>query len=133
MYCILIVATFFSLLGTYRLFMRKKRKIEPQIHFYLKNKRFDMYWIFISAAFIFLAAIGLICYWITQVVSYFLVIVFVSIFIIAYLNAYLHYVMNDYYLFQDVEKINNYVRKHNSKLADLREKVDKIKKELEVG
>lgn len=95
-FCLLIVATFFSLLGTYRLFMRKKKKIEPKIHYYIKNRKFDMYWIFIVASFILMAAVGLIAYWITDEISYFLVIIFVSIFIILYLNAFLHYVMNDY-------------------------------------
>lgn len=95
-FCLLIIATFFSLLGTYRLFIRKKKKIEPRIYYFIKDRKFDMYWIFIITSFILLAAVGLIAYWITEEVSYFLVIIFVSIFIILYLNAFLHYVMNDY-------------------------------------
>lgn len=95
-FCLLIIATFFALLGTYRLFIRKKKRIDSRVHFYVKNKKFDMYWIFISVSFLFLTAIGLISYWITKELSYFLVTVFASIFVIAYLNAFLHYVMNDY-------------------------------------
>ena len=99
LYCFLLIVNFFCLLGTYRLFFRKKRKIEPQIHFYIKNHTFDMYWIFISCSFLTLSSIGLISYYLTDLLIYFFMIIFISIFIIAYLNAYLHYVMNDYEMF----------------------------------
>jgi MFS family permease len=105
-FCLLLIATFFALIGTYRLFIRKKRVIEPKIHFYIKNRKFDMYWIFITASFILCAAVGLIAYWITKILSYFLIIIFVSIFIILYLNAFLHYVMNDYAVLQDIDMFN---------------------------
>lgn len=100
--------------------MRKKKRIDPKIHFYFKNRRFDMYWVYIIASFILLAAVGLIAYWITNSISIFLVIIFVSIFIILYLNAYLHYVMNDYEILQNIENFNIKIRKHNERLGDLK-------------
>lgn len=33
-FCLLLVATFFAVLGTFRLFIRKKRRIEPKIHYF---------------------------------------------------------------------------------------------------
>lgn len=65
-FCLLIISCLFALLGTFRLFIRKQKRIEPQIHFFIKNRKYDMYWIFITVSFILLAAIGLICYWITK-------------------------------------------------------------------
>lgn len=95
-FALLIVATFFSLLATYRLFVRKQKRIEPKQHFFIKNYRFDLYWIFIIISFILLSAVGLIASWITDVISTFIIIIFVSVFVIFYLNVLLHYVMNDY-------------------------------------
>lgn len=92
-----------------------------------------MYWMFITVSFILMAAIGLISYWITKQVSYFLVIIFVSIFIIMYANAYLHYVMNDYEILQNIEDFNVKIRKHNDRLGDLKAKVVTIKKDLKEG
>jgi amino acid transporter len=99
LFCLLLIVTFFSLLGTYRLFFRKKKKIEPQVFFYIKSLRFDMYWIFITSSLLTLSFIGLISFYLTDLLIYFLMIIFISIFIIAYLNAYLHYNMNDFDMF----------------------------------
>lgn len=132
-FCLLLVATFFALLGTFRLFIRKKRKIEPKIFYFIKSRRYDMYWIYITASFILCGAVGLIAYWITDILSYFLVIIFVSIFVIMYLNAFLHYVMNDYEILQDITQFNLKIDKHNERIGLLKEKVNNIKKDLLEG
>lgn len=124
LFCLLLVVNFFCLLSTYRLFYRKKMRIEPLIFFYIKSFRFDMYWIFITCSLLTLSFIGLISFYLTDLVLYFLIIIFISIFIIAYLNAYLHYIMNDYDIFQDVKQINSNVEKHNTRLTELRKKVN---------
>lgn len=122
-FCLLLIAAFFSLLGTYRLFIRKKRRIEPKVFYFIKDRKYDMYWIFISTSFFLCAAVGLIAYWITDILSYFLVIIFVSIFVILYLNAFLHYNMNDYSILQDIKMFNEKIKKHNERLDLLKEKV----------
>jgi hypothetical protein len=35
---LLLVATVYFLVGTYRLFIRKKKRIEPKIHYYIMNR-----------------------------------------------------------------------------------------------
>jgi fatty acid desaturase len=92
-----------------------------------------MYWIFITASFILFAVVGLLCFWITKQVSFFLVIIFVAIFVILYLNAFLHYVMNDYEILQNIEAFNVKIRKHNERIGYLKEKVVSIKKDLQEG
>jgi len=119
-FCLLLVATFFFLMGTYRLFIRKKKKIEPKIHYYIKDRKFDMYWIYISASFFLLATVGLISYWLTDDVTLFIIIIFISIYVIMYLNAFLHYVMNDYDILQNIEAFNVKIRKHNERLGALK-------------
>lgn len=37
-----------------------------------------------------------------------------------YANAYLHYVMNDYDILQNIEEFNVKIRKHNERLGDLK-------------
>ncbi len=132
-FCLLLIATFFSLLATYRLFIRKKKNITPPIHFYIKSYRFDLYWIYITISFILLAAVGLICSWITDIISTFIIIIFVSIFVILYLNMYLHYVMNDYNILQDIDAQNVRIEKHNKRIAEMRGKVKDIRKDLKEG
>lgn len=50
-----------------------------------------------------------------------------------YLNAFLHYVMNDYNILQNIEDFNVKIRKHNDRLKDLKVKVVNIKKDLKEG
>ena len=44
-------------------------------------------------------------------------------------NAYVHYVLNDYNVLQNIEKLNKRIVKHNAKMEKLRIKVDKYKRE----
>jgi len=133
LFCLLIVAAFFASYCVYRLFMRKMRKIEPQLCYYILNVKFDIYWIFITVAFVLLLCIGLIAFWITQEASYVYVVVFATLFVVSYMNAYLHYVMNDFQLFQDVAKMNASVQKHNAQVVALRDKVVAVRQDIMDG
>lgn len=92
----LVIVTFFALYTTFRLFIRKKREIRAQITFYFKTKRIDMYWMFIFLTFICLVIFSLLAYWATEEISYFIFGIFTSLTVILFLNALLHYAMNDY-------------------------------------
>lgn len=124
---------FFCLLAVYRLFTRKRKRIEPKIHYYIKNYKFDVYWIFLVGSFIVNTIIGLIAYWITDIVSYFLVIALITIYALFYVNAFLHYTLNDFDILQNIDSLNLKIKKHNERLTDLKEKVVKFKEDLKEG
>jgi len=133
LFCVLIVATLFALLGAFRLFTRKKKNIEPKVLYFFKGRSFDMYWMFILASLVLMACVGLVAAWITQDISYFLAILFLTLFLLAYLNAYLYYIRNDFDVFQNIEAFNVKIRKHNKNLVNLKKRVVNIQKDLENG
>lgn len=101
-FCLLLISGFFTYIAVYRLFVRKTKRIEPKIHYYIKNKRFDIYWIFLALNMFLAITIGLIAYWITDYWSVFFIIALVNLYLLCYLNAYLHYVLNDYDILEDI-------------------------------
>lgn len=118
-FCMLLVAGFFCLLAVYKLFIRKKKRIEPKLHYYIMNYKFDIYWIFMIATIIVMVTIGLIVFWIMDIVSYFLVIALVSFSILLFMNAYLYYALNDHFFLQDITKLNDKIKKHNERIVVL--------------
>ena len=132
-FCLLLVTSFFFAMAVYRLFYRKRKRIEPKVHFYVKSRKFDLYWIFLVLSFISNVVIGLISYWITDSVSFFLVIALVTVYILLYINAYLHYILNDYEVLENIDALNAKIKKHNERLGVLKEKVVKFKKDLKEG
>jgi hypothetical protein len=132
-FCLLITSGFFCCLAIYRLFTRKRKRIVPKILYYIKNYKFDIYWIFLSASVVVNVVIGLIAYWITDIVSYFIVIALITVFVLLYLNAFLHYILNDYDILQNIDAHNLKIQKHNERLIDLKQKVLKFKEELKDG
>lgn len=101
-FCLLLVTGFFCVLSVYKLFIRKKRRIEPKIHYFIMNYKFDVYWIFMIGTIVITVTIGLISYWITYIVSTFLIIALLTFSVLALMNSYLHYSMNDHMFFQDI-------------------------------
>ena len=67
--------------------------------------------------------IGLIGYWLTDFVSYFVVIFLVTVFVLLELNAYLHYILNDYEFLQNIDALNAKILKHNERVTDIRQKI----------
>ena len=132
-FCLLLVCSFFCHLAAYRLFMRKKKRIEPKMQFYIKTRKFDTYWIFIILCMLLNLTIGLIGYWITDSVSYCLVIFLVTIFVLLEANAYLHYMLNDYNVLQDITLLNAKIQKHNERITDIKQKVIQFKQDLREG
>ena len=116
---LLLVCSFFCLLAIYRLFIRKKKRIEPKILFFMKNHKFDTYWIFLAIELFFNLVIGLIGYWITDYVSYFIFIFLITVYLLLELNAALHYILNDYDILQDVKTLNAKIDKHNERIGDI--------------
>ena len=101
-FCVLLVAGFFCSLSVYKLFIRKKRRIEPKIHYFIMNYKFDVYWIFMIATIVVTVTIGLIAFWISETVSTFLIISLLSFSLLFFMNSYLHYSLNDHMFFQDI-------------------------------
>ena len=95
-FSILLVATLFSIYCSYRLFIRKKKQILPNVFYYVKSSKFDMYWIFIFLTFICIMGYALIAFWASKNVSFVIIGGLGGLTIILYLNSYLHYAMNDY-------------------------------------
>jgi hypothetical protein len=68
---------------------------------------------FIVLTFIFVAIFSLLAYWATMEISYFIFGIFTAISIVLFLNAVLHYAMNDYHYLQDIAELNRKIAKHN--------------------
>ena len=49
------------------------------------------------------------------------------------MNAYMHYILNDYDILEDIKSINMKVDKHNERLTDLKDKVTKFKDDVKQG
>jgi phosphate/sulfate permease len=123
-FSMLIVTTFFAFLGFVRLFLRKTRRIESQTHYFIKHSRFDRYYMFLVLAFLLVSAIALIVYWINwPALSYFLIICLIPLYGLLYANAYLHYILNDYNILQNIDALNAKIGKHNERLVELKAKV----------
>jgi amino acid transporter len=95
---IIILITFLLLIVSFRLFIRKKNKIEPRVRFYFKSRHCDSYWIFVTLSLIANCIIGLLAYWVTTYASFFYEFFLISVYFILFMNAYLHYIANDYHL-----------------------------------
>jgi len=130
---LIIVATFFALVGSYRLLVRKKRRIYSKVRYFIKNKSFDLYWIYVCVTLLLMAVIGLLAYYVTESLTYFLCIIFLSIFLVSYLNAFLHYNMNDYHVLQNIEDKNRIIRKQNKKIEHLQKRMALIKNDIAEG
>lgn len=50
-----------------------------------------------------------------------------------YINAFLHYALNDFEMLENIDAINAKIKKHNERLTDLKEKVTKFKKDVKEG
>lgn len=64
-FSILLVILIFCLYSNYRLFIRKKRRINPTMFYYIQYRSFDLYWIFITATFLMLIVLSLLAFWAT--------------------------------------------------------------------
>jgi len=132
-FCVLIVGGFYCLYCTARIFIRKKRGIRNMVNVYVKSPKFDIYWIYLSVLFLFVVIFSVVAYWVTDQVHYITVGVMGSLAIILFLNALLHYVLNDYQILQNIQALNIKITKHNMKLEKIQGKVDKIKQDLQEG
>lgn len=88
--------------SAYRIYIRTKKQIQSKITYFLKNPRFDMYWMFNMLSFFWATIFSLIAYWCTLNISFFLVGIFGSVFVIFAINSFMHYTLNDYVILQDI-------------------------------
>lgn len=88
---------------------------------------------FSFASFFGVSIFGLLSYWATTNLSFFIVAFFAAGAIILFLNAVLHYSMNDYNLFQNINDLNDKIKAHNKRVALTKEKTKQIRTDILQG
>ena len=113
MLCIYLVLLFYCLYCTYRIFVRKKKNIRDQHTIFIKWKNLDNYWMYLLASFALVACLSLFCFYITSDENALTIGILMPLALIFFLNAILHYIMNDYCILQNITKLNEKIKKHN--------------------
>lgn len=89
--------------------------------------------IYIILAFLGIVAWGFIAFWITESKFFPIWGTCGAGCILSYFRAYVFFAMNDFEYFQNVEKLNAYIDKHNKEVEENAEKRVKVQKDLADG
>jgi small-conductance mechanosensitive channel len=129
-FCLIFTFIILCFLISIRVYKRKRKGIKSAVYYYFLYRKIDTYWAFMLFTY-FLIVIACVGFWYTSKnILYFLLGCFVPIMLICFINAYVHYVLNDYKILADVHKLNRINKKHNNKIDKLRSKVNGIHKKV---
>jgi len=116
---ILVTAGLFCVYCTYRIIIRKKKSISSRVAYFIRSPKCDIYWIYIFATYFFFIVFSLVAYWAKKQKHYLTIGILAPLSLIFYLNAYIHYMMNDYNILQDIKSLNIRIQKRNLKIEKL--------------
>lgn len=130
LFSILLVVTIYLIIALIRLAIRKvtncdKNGAEPTKSI-LQNKFVDLLTIYILLTFIGVVIWGFIAYWITESKFYPIWGTCGAGCVLSYFRAFIFFAMNDFEYFQNIEKLNAYIDKHNKKVDENSKKRAKI-------
>ena len=129
LFSVLAIGIIFALEITYRIYRRKRKNIQGKFEYYVVSRRFDQYWFFMIFTYGFIVLAAIMAWYSTDEETWLAVGIIGPLALILLVNAYVHYVLNDYNVLQNIEKLNKRIVKHNSKMEKLRIKVEKYKRE----
>mmetsp|Transcript_3192 Transcript_3192/g.2148 ORF Transcript_3192/g.2148 Transcript_3192/m.2148 type:complete len:174 (-) Transcript_3192:3849-4370(-) len=129
----IIQLTFACLYFLMRAFVRKKKEMRSTTIYYFKYEKIDTYWMLAIGGFISLTVIGLLGYWVADSLSFFIACTVGSAYVILFLNATLHFAMNEYCYLQDIQELNDKITAHNKRVEKVQEKTKEIKKAVLTG
>jgi hypothetical protein len=109
-------------------YRRKKKDIKGSVIFYMFFKRFDVYWSYLIATYLLILLASLLIYDSTGQSLWIIIGIFAPLGLLFLLNAYTYYCLNEFRVFQDIDKRNNLIRKANAKLDKMNAKVNDIRK-----
>ena len=124
-FALLFTAIAYCFMGAYRIYTRKKKDISGKIYYYVFWFSVDIYWIYILATYFFIVLTGLLIYAVLDDQIYLILAIFIPAIWVISMNAYTHYVLNDYNIFKDIQK-------ENTRRAKLRVKSEAMKKRISV-
>lgn len=131
--CILVLA-FFTTLVMLRLFERKKNRAQKKcltIKFICcktwKDRRIDIYWIFVVLHFACLVAIGIIMWWLSNSWQIFILITFTDLYLLCCMTFNMYYVANDFEFLENIDSVNIRVKQHNQRIDNLKKEIEDIK------
>mmetsp|Transcript_25040 Transcript_25040/g.38848 ORF Transcript_25040/g.38848 Transcript_25040/m.38848 type:complete len:519 (+) Transcript_25040:941-2497(+) len=132
---ILLVFSFFFLVGLFRISVRKAKRIEQfgaqsSVSMFKQVSFLSLLSFYEVFSFIACAIWSGIAFWITEEEYYLIYGVFGSATLILFARAFVYFALNDFDYFQDVEKLNKWVDKHNKKIDQFEIKKEEIQQAL---
>lgn len=122
LFSILLSFTFYFVMGLGRLSIRTATRCEQlgaeETQSLLKNKFIDLLSIYMILVYIGFFIWAFIAYWITDSKFFPIWGTTGSGCILCFLRAYIYFCMNDFEYFQDVEKLNAFIDRHNKKIDE---------------
>jgi hypothetical protein len=132
-YSVLLVCSWFFLVGCYRQLIRKAKRMEiydlreSQTSFFNRFRDqlslLSFYLIFSWLAFILWSTLA---FWITRWVEFILFGIFGSGCLLCFARAYTYFALNDFEYLQDVEKLNKKIDRHNEQIGEMEVKKAQI-------
>jgi hypothetical protein len=138
-YSVLLMLSWFFLVGCYRQLIRKAKKMEVYDKGSQKSlfSRFSKYVSLLSLYLIFawIACIlwSILGYWVTGWIEFISFGIFGSACFICFARAYTYFALNDFEYLQDVEKLNKRIDRHNVNIGELEKRKADIQQKLADG
>lgn len=123
LFSILLIFTFYFVLACIRIMIRKATRCQQygqeDVQSLLKNFKYvdlmTLYMVFCWLAFVIWAVIG---NWILKSTPFLLWGIIGSLVILSFGRAYVFFALNDWDYFQDVEKLNKFIDRHNKEVVE---------------
>lgn len=127
---IYIVITFYCIYCTYRIFIRKQKNIKDTNITFIKWRKLDNYWMYMLSTFALISCISLFSYFLTKDDVALYVGILAPLSVVFFLNALLHYIMNDYKILQDITALNEKIKRHNTRMDKIKLKAKDIEQKI---
>ena len=133
---IFLVVTFFLGYSLFRLFIRKAKRMEDyhsQAAITLKGWILTPWVLHLSLCFVMCCFWSWLLAWFLGSSSLTIVFVFGSTSLLAFIQAYLFFICNDFDYTQDVNKLNRWIDNHNKSVSEIESKKSTIQAQLLSG
>mmetsp|Transcript_61707 Transcript_61707/g.84953 ORF Transcript_61707/g.84953 Transcript_61707/m.84953 type:complete len:306 (+) Transcript_61707:1050-1967(+) len=129
-FAVLVLSVYYY---SYRAFMRKKKELNPLVHYYCRNKNFDSFQMLCSLSLILSIMWTLMFYWASDDAAIAICGLFVPLILICFANSFLYYIRNDYRYFKDIKAMNANIMRHNKNVTQMRQKAKGIRRAIRAG
>ena len=127
---IVLMIIVFLLIATWRIWERKKRRLNDKVQYFIGFQAFDKYWIFICISGVVVILAGIIGFFATDSYDFLIICIFLPFIWAFFLTMYANWVRNDYEMLMDIKEANIKWLKIRNQEEKIMEKIEAYQNQL---